>query len=324
MSDTVKLSIIIPTLDRLEGLGRLLRSISIQKEQFNSFEVIVVDNHSHASEQIRSLVQRYQASGLNVKYLYQEIAGTANARNLGIENAKGDWLAFFDDDEVLNPNYLSRLSVYLQSVDDQTILGGPYLPVFEVQPPKWMKNRYFTISYGKSARPLKGREYLPGGNLVISKALIDLSGDYPTNFGPIGEKIGYGEDTLFVAAARDQGGKQQYDPELAIYHHIPAARMKVKWFIRQKILSSNAKARIYLLENPLPAKLLPRLKQKLSLMRSMALNGIELLYQYIKGPFRNRSKFPFVENYIIEEVIPVLVKYKITASLFSLVSLKSK
>lgn len=315
------LTIIIPTYQRSQGLEKLLKSIDVQKETFSDFEVIVVDNAPQTLAENWQIVEKYRSGGLNVKLVHQALAGATNARNMGIELARGKWLAFFDDDEELHPRYLSVLASYLASADTNSILGGPYLPVWDDEPPRWMKPDYFRVSFGEVTRPLNEREFLPGGNLVASKALVELAGGYPINFGHFGKKMGYGEDTLFVVKAKRQGARQVYDPALAVSHHIPAERMNLEWFTRQKQLSANAKARIYHLQHGTPQGFLKRLRLKASYFRSAFKGCCRWMILGFKGLFRDQKLYPYAENYAVEVVLPQLARYKISAVLFSLIPL---
>ncbi len=102
ISDTeISISVVIPTYNRAETVLRALESVSSQTRQ--PFEVIVVDNGSTDStpERIRS-----QFPG--VRYYYLKALGVSRARNLGIDVAQGNWLAFLDSDDEWHPHKLEQ------------------------------------------------------------------------------------------------------------------------------------------------------------------------------------------------------------------------
>jgi len=95
------LSVIIPTHNRAGLLPRALTSVQAQTRTPD--EVIVVDDGS--TDGTERLVQR-EFPG--VKYLRQENQGVAAARNHGIREARGEWLAFLDSDDEWLPQKLTR------------------------------------------------------------------------------------------------------------------------------------------------------------------------------------------------------------------------
>ena len=103
------ISVIIPTYNRCEMLRGALESL-LHEETGGEFayEIIVVDNASTAAT--KAVVEQVAADApVPVRYFYQEIPGPAPARNCGVAEAQGDWLAFFDDDELATPDWLLQL-----------------------------------------------------------------------------------------------------------------------------------------------------------------------------------------------------------------------
>lgn len=91
-----EISVIIPTHNRVGLLPRALRSVLAQSQP--PMEVVVVDDGSTDG------TQKLAADFPTVRFLRQENRGVAAARNRGIREARGDWLAFLDsDDEWLAP-----------------------------------------------------------------------------------------------------------------------------------------------------------------------------------------------------------------------------
>jgi glycosyltransferase involved in cell wall biosynthesis len=101
----MEITVIIPTHNRRDTLARALDSVLAQTMQ--PTEVIVVDDGS--SDDTRRLVAGYP----RVRYLYQENAGVSSARNLGIEAARGEWLAFLDSDDEWQPDKLRHQQALL-------------------------------------------------------------------------------------------------------------------------------------------------------------------------------------------------------------------
>lgn len=89
-------SVVIPTFNRAAIVGRAIDSALAQS--YRCIEVIVVDDGS--SDDTRSVVAGY---GERVRYFHQENAGVSAARNLALRNARGEFVAFLDSDDVWQP-----------------------------------------------------------------------------------------------------------------------------------------------------------------------------------------------------------------------------
>jgi glycosyltransferase involved in cell wall biosynthesis len=101
-----EISVVITTFERPEACERALRSVLAQSA--SPLEILVCDNGSNDETGVR--FARWEANCANVRYLrLPRNSGTpAPARNLGIAHARGDWIAFLDDDDEWLPEKLAR------------------------------------------------------------------------------------------------------------------------------------------------------------------------------------------------------------------------
>lgn len=141
MDSSPLISCVIPTLDRPKFLGRSVDSVLNQS--YDNIEVIVVASPPHDST--RQIIQEYKNRNylLNPVYI-QDTSGPIVARNRGINEANGEYIAFLDDDDVWKPEKLERQVEYL---DDYSIVSslvrireeeGIRDPESEI--PNWMVN----------------------------------------------------------------------------------------------------------------------------------------------------------------------------------------
>lgn len=93
-------SIITPTYNRANLIGKTIESVLSQK--FENFEYIIVDDGS--TDQTESVVAAYQ--DFRIKYLKIQNGERGAARNAGAGLAKGNYLNFFDSDDIMYPNHL--------------------------------------------------------------------------------------------------------------------------------------------------------------------------------------------------------------------------
>jgi GT2 family glycosyltransferase len=99
-------SVVVATFQRPDSLARCLEALATQELPREHFEVVVVDDGS--ANPPRSIVQRF-TSTLAVRLIEQSNAGPAAARNAGAAAARGDYLAFTDDDCRPDPHWLRAL-----------------------------------------------------------------------------------------------------------------------------------------------------------------------------------------------------------------------
>jgi glycosyltransferase involved in cell wall biosynthesis len=95
-----RVSVIIPTFNRAQFVTEAIDSVLSQS--YKDYEIIVVDDGS--TDDTKGTLKRY---GEKIKYIYQKNSGVSAARNTGINEAKGVWVAFLDSDDEWIKNYLS-------------------------------------------------------------------------------------------------------------------------------------------------------------------------------------------------------------------------
>ena len=100
------ISVVIPTFNRARQVQAALKSVLAQT--YREFEVIVVDDGSWdgTGEAFKQIIGRQGGNGRPVRYFFQANQGQSAARNKGIEEARGEWVAFLDSDDVWFPEKL--------------------------------------------------------------------------------------------------------------------------------------------------------------------------------------------------------------------------
>jgi glycosyltransferase involved in cell wall biosynthesis len=112
-------SIIVPTFSRPDEVTELLNSLEVQQNK--NFEVIIADGSPDNS--VKQVIEKYHDI-LELKYLYKNGLGISESRNWGVENAKGDFVVFFDSDCVIPPSYFKTVTDYL-ALNPLDAYGGP-------------------------------------------------------------------------------------------------------------------------------------------------------------------------------------------------------
>ena len=94
---------------------------SVLKQTYQDFELIIVDDGS--TDNTREIVKEYIGKNPNkIRYFYQENKGVSSARNKGIEESKGEFCAFLDDDDYFLPEFLEKCLIYLKKNDYDFII----------------------------------------------------------------------------------------------------------------------------------------------------------------------------------------------------------
>lgn len=125
-----KVSVIMPTYNRAKYLSDAISSVLNQTYQ--DFEIIVVDDGS--TDNTRLLVENYQKMDNRIRYFYEQNRGVASARNLGIEKAQGDYMVFFDSDDVSMPDRLEKQVMVLDSKPEISLVYSSVVTFFDNNP----------------------------------------------------------------------------------------------------------------------------------------------------------------------------------------------
>jgi glucosyl-dolichyl phosphate glucuronosyltransferase len=242
MDRAVKLSVIVPTRNRVDRLKRFLDSLKRQTLSVNSFEVIVVDNGS--SDHTKSVVQSF-APSLPLSYSFKEEPGLHVGRHEGMRLAQTGILVYADDDVEAEPTWLEAIN---DSFDDPavTLVGGNVFPAFEESPPAWLKCLWERHVYkGQALGALsvldfgKGRfeidpGYVWGCNYSIRRdILLRAGGFHPDGMPP--EKLRYrgNGETHVSNYIRASGLKSVFDSHASVHHLVTKDRMTEDYFCKR-------------------------------------------------------------------------------------------
>ena len=146
-------SVCIATYKRSRLLRKLLNSILGQNLPDNiKLQVIVVDNDMAKSAE--HIVKEYENRDIiEFEYFVQPEKNISLTRNVAVDNSKGEYLLFIDDDEEADKNWIIK---YLEVINKYNADGvfGPVFPLFHEETPGWMKEcNFFTKRVARSRHP---------------------------------------------------------------------------------------------------------------------------------------------------------------------------
>lgn len=214
-------SIVIPTYNRPDRLAICLQSIAEIDYPRDRFEVIVVDDGSQMS--LDSVVKPFQDC-LDITLLKQPNAGPATARNRGAERAKGQFLAFTDDDCMPTSDWLNHLASRF-TIEPDCLIGGLTINALPDNLYSTASQKLIDYLYEYyNAKPEESR-FFASNNLALSTELFHKIGGFDTSYPRAAA-----EDREFCDRWLNSGYAMIYAPEVLIYH---AHKLTFRSFWRQ-------------------------------------------------------------------------------------------
>ncbi len=230
---SIKLSAIICTHNRSGFLKKAILSLKNQSVTDNDYEIIVVDNVS--TDDTKELVLGLMQEVRNLHYVYESELGLSHARNRGIREAKGEIVAFLDDDAIASPKWIETILHVFKTVEPMPgCVGGKIDLIWEAPRPVWLSDRMRPcLGYlDMSDKPtiLGKNHWIGGGNIAFPKNILDKLGGFEAGLGRIGSKLLSNEEIYLLQRIRYLGYNCWYHPDMLIHHHVLASRLNKKWF----------------------------------------------------------------------------------------------
>lgn len=244
----MKVSVIIPSYKPQDYLWECLKSLHTQTMNHDDFEILLVLNG--CSEPYSSQIRNYIASdmnGTNIRFIQTDEAGVSNARNIGLDNAIGDYITFIDDDDYVSPSYLQDL----YSVASPSIISRSDAVAFTVDD---AGNKIFDWTYVEHSsfkktsyagiQPYCNAHCFAGSCMKL--IYRDIIGD--RRYDP---RFSNGEDTLFMFLLSDRFQYVKSASDSAIYYRYRRAGSAFRTYTFKKRLPNCIKriaeyTRIYL------------------------------------------------------------------------------
>lgn len=199
------------------------------------WEIVVVDNNS--PDQTRSVVEEFvKKHPAHFRYVFEGKQGKSNALNTGIREARGDILAFVDDDVTVEPHWLHNLTSDLTN-REWAGSGGRILVPPGFTPPDWLalegpwrQGAALCAHFDFGETPGRLEEAPYGTNMAFRREMFDRYGCFRTDLGPRPGSEIRNEDTEFGNRLLAGGERLRYVPSAVVYHPVPEERVRKKFF----------------------------------------------------------------------------------------------
>ena len=227
MSDP-RISIIVPTCRRPDALATAVRSIFAQQGfARGELELVVVDNDPGGSARATFDALKGEATMPSL-YVHAPIPGVAQARNAGMSAARGEMIAFLDDDEEAPAHWLAAL-VSAQAKFGAAVVFGP---VRAVLPATTIEHRAYLEDFFSRAGPADAGVidgyYGCGDSLLVRSAMPTRTNPFSAERDHIG-----GEDDLLFGTMKARGARFAWAPDAWVREHVPQGRANLGYAMRR-------------------------------------------------------------------------------------------
>ena len=231
------ISVVICCHNSAERIEQTLIHLANQEVKAGiQWEVILVDNRSSdgTSEIAEQTWQKFNSS-VSFRCVFEPLLGVANARQLGIAEAKFEYLVFCDDDNWLSPEYVSIAFEVMEQNPKIGVLGGYAKVVTDSTLPEWFQEYRHGYAIGRQATSsgdITNRGFVWGAGMVVRKS--DLKSMHKKGFkhflsGRKASELLAGEDSEICKWHLLEGYLLWYDERLVFQHFLPAHRLNEEY-----------------------------------------------------------------------------------------------
>ena len=288
--------------------------VSLLNQTYRKTEIIIVVD---GNERLREKLATTYNTQDNIQVVAsEESIGVSGARNLGIRRARGDILAFIDDDSVAEKRWIESLvNTYQKS--DAIAVGGTVLPIWLAKKPDYLPEELYWLvglTYDGFAKEgvTEVRNAL-GANMSFKREVFEKVGSFSQDFGFARKGASYiqAEEPEFALRMKNKFGKGFiYNPEFVVYHKVSKQKTRLRILLKRAFYQGYSKAllkrlspspkplateevylkdlllkyiprrtrRVFLRSNPLA-----EIKQLLVLFASISAVGLGFVYGHIKN-----------------------------------------
>ncbi|WP_340148661.1 glycosyltransferase [uncultured Sneathiella sp.] len=222
MSD-FELSVVIPHFNDPVGLSACLASLQKQHFDMQKVEIIICDNNSDFPP------TGLEAFDLNLKLVVETKRGAGPARNAGVAEARGEYIAFTDCDCLLDPDFVKTGLAHMTQNGERSVLAGKIAYYPKNAHPNYVESFDIIYAMDQESHAVKGDAAT--GNLWTSRALFNEVGPFVADIA---------EDTDWCRRAFAAGATFQFGDDCIVNHPARATleELRAKWR-RQSAMTFN-------------------------------------------------------------------------------------
>jgi len=217
-------------------MNRVLDSLANQTPSNYEVEILIVDNGS--TDETTHVVNQRTALDPRLRYVVEREPGIAHARNRALTEARGEYLAFIDDDAWADADWLENLLAPIQSVSPTPeCVVGPVSLVWEGNRPDWFPDRFESLlcryEMGNTPRFLDADGYLLTTNSLFHRETLLKLGGMRTDLGHKRKSLLGGEDNDIFKRLIANDHRVYYQPTAHVNHPVPKERQTHRFLLRR-------------------------------------------------------------------------------------------
>lgn len=236
------MTVAICTRQRPILLRKMLEScVKIRPDPRTDIQFIVVENGPR--EQAETIVRDF-TDRLDIRYVHAPEVGLVNARNAAIEaflEGGADWMASFDDDLVVDPDWLHNMVDVMQAYPGDVVFAGRQLRILE----DGSISKYHLIGPAFGSKNGIVNWNSSTANMVFHRSVFTSDG-LTMRFHPVFNLTG-GEDTYFALSLKDKGVNIRWVEDAIVREDIHEERTELAIHIKRGINNANSMGQIQIL-----------------------------------------------------------------------------
>jgi ADP-heptose:LPS heptosyltransferase/O-antigen/teichoic acid export membrane protein/GT2 family glycosyltransferase/thymidylate kinase len=224
-------SVVIPTHNRPQQVVTLVHSVLASDYSSAQYEIIVVDN-APADNDLAQIIREHFPDCSQVRYLREDRAGSAHARNRGLACARGEIVVFVDDDELVDEHWLTQMVRGFEVSKNIACVTGLIIPMeSETHAQGWFEQfggyckqqcarRLFNLTDHRAPTPLYPYSlgvFGAGGSMAFRRSTLLELGGFDPALGPATPTLG-GEDIDAMLRVILEGYSLLYEPAAIVRH----------------------------------------------------------------------------------------------------------
>ncbi len=234
-----KLTVAIPTHNRASTLRQTLDSVTALDLAGAEAECLVVDNAS--TDDTAAIVEAIaKRAPIVVRRVLEPLVGSSFARNRAIDEARGDFILFIDDDAIAEPRWARELLGEIERRGLDAACGA-VLPRWLQPPPRWLGPRLYAklavhppeMLEAGSVQEMETLHNYFSANVGFRRTAFERFGRFREDLGVVGGNPISGEDTELFSRIIARGGAIGFAPGARVHHLIGAERM-TRSYLRRK------------------------------------------------------------------------------------------
>ena len=227
------LDIVICTYDNPVQLDRVLTALADQQGAERGWNVTVVDNNS--PDETRAVVARHELRGTipGLRRVVEPMQGLTPARLHGVRCTTGRWIAFVDDDCVLDERWVERALAFARAHQDCGGFGGRVTPEYDGHPSSVLVGYGWLFAEQRGNKPMIV-DCLVGAGMVLNREALQESG-WPSGAyfaDRVGRRLISGGDVEIALRVKATGRPLWYIPECTLRHMISEHRTTTPYLVR--------------------------------------------------------------------------------------------